>query len=393
MCLIGSPPNDEIPMSHLTQSSVDLEISQYHIALFIDSMDPGGAEEVLITLAQFIKQNRGNVTIMHFGNPWIEAQASHFSIRHIRLDRWQDYKSILRLPLFLAYFRRVLRAEKVDLLHSHLLGAAFCGAIGARASGIKSIGTLHDAYSLTGQFSVRVMLATINKLGSRLAVVTSDLDGRIKLIAKNSTIETQTIHNGIEVSSDQGLAEKAKSIAGIKFACVARLIPIKRIDLLISALSLPVFSEPWQLTIAGDGPSKGALEMQAVEAGITDRVQFVGFTENVDDILRNSDVFVLPSDSEGLSISILEAMRASLPVVAMNVGGNSELVENGVSGFLVTAGDKYELAGRLVDLMADKDMRERMGQAGQKAVMEKFSSTKMCERYLRVYCELLEGRR
>src|ERR1051325_9816853 len=142
-----------------------------------------------------------------------------------------------------------------------------------------------------------------------------------------------------------------------------------------------------------EGPDRTKLEDQVQRLKLENRVLFLGFQNNVRDWLNACDVCVLPSLYEGLPIAILEAMSASKPVIATNIAGNREAVTDGVTGCLVPSQDSHSLALAIRSLLADPDLRERMGQAGRKIVLEKFSEKEMVRQVTEVYAECLGSRR
>jgi glycosyltransferase involved in cell wall biosynthesis len=127
------------------------------------------------------------------------------------------------------------------------------------------------------------------------------------------------------------------------------------------------------------------LEEEARRSGAGERIRFLGLRSDVPRILPCLDIYTLPSISEGLSISILEAMAASLPVVATRVGGNSEAVKDGSTGLLVPSRSREALAASLQSLVVDSERRRRMGDAGRRRVLERFTVDRMISGYEGVY--------
>jgi len=147
-----------------------------------------------------------------------------------------------------------------------------------------------------------------------------------------------------------------------------------------------------RLKLVGDGKTLPAAKTLAEELGIRDRVEFKGVRSDVPEILAQTDVFVLASKTETLPISILEAMRAGLPVIASDVGGISEEVVDGETGLLVPAGSVEELSGALKRLLADRQLRVAMGNAGRRRFERLFLAETMLERTQALYEEVLAER-
>jgi sugar transferase (PEP-CTERM/EpsH1 system associated) len=146
-----------------------------------------------------------------------------------------------------------------------------------------------------------------------------------------------------------------------------------------------------RLLLVGDGGRRAALESLARELDIDATVIFAGMCANVAEILQTMDVFVLPSLNEGISNTVLEAMATGLPVVATRVGGNPELITDGVTGYLVDPGETEQLATAVATLVQDDALRSRMSAASRRQTLERFSLETMVRRYDELYRELLAG--
>lgn len=145
------------------------------------------------------------------------------------------------------------------------------------------------------------------------------------------------------------------------------------------------------LVITGEGPLRGALEAEVVRCGIGDRVWLAGERADIPEVMRSLDIFALPSLGEGISNTVLEAMASGLPVVATDVGGNGELVDQGRTGLLVPAGDHVALANALAPYVLHAELRQRHGAAGRLRVESEFSLDGMVDRYVALYRNLIEN--
>lgn len=161
--------------------------------------------------------------------------------------------------------------------------------------------------------------------------------------------------------------------------CAARLAPEKGIEFLVDALMLLIAKHyDVYLRLAGDGPSRATLEEKARKLGVAGHVSFLGNVSE-DDVtheLGSSDLFVLPSLAEGIPVSVMEAMAVGVPVVATNIAGTSELVENGKTGILVRPSDPQALADAVVKMMGDYDFRRRAAQLGRAKIENEFDIDK-----------------
>ena len=158
----------------------------------------------------------------------------------------------------------------------------------------------------------------------------------------------------------------------------------------VGALALaPRARDRLRLVMVGDGPQRSEAERVLREAGAGDLAWFAGERPDVPDILRGLDCFALPSLAEGISNTILEAMASGLPVVATRVGGNADLMVEGLTGRLVPRADSAALAGAIAGYLADPAAARRHGKAGRQHVEQHFSLERMVRRYERLYLDLL----
>jgi glycosyltransferase involved in cell wall biosynthesis len=164
--------------------------------------------------------------------------------------------------------------------------------------------------------------------------------------------------------------ERAKDFPSIDLIMTGRLVPIKRIDIFLLAIKRVVNDLPdVRAVIVGDGKLREELHQLATELGIGRNIDFVGHQDDVENWLRRSKVFVLTSDSEGLSLSMMEAMMSGLPAVVSDVGDLGDLVENGVNGYLVPRRSPELFANRLVELLTDTQKLKAFSQAARRSAL------------------------
>jgi L-malate glycosyltransferase len=204
------------------------------------------------------------------------------------------------------------------------------------------------------------------------------------------------IHNGIDpgrppTQTDRRAARYHLGIWGdtVVVGTVARLDPVKNIAALIEAFAAMRTWVPRSvLVIVGDGPDRAMLETCAQQAGVADAVRFLGNRTDVRRLLPAFDVYANTSISEGVSLTILEAMATALPVIATRVGGTPEVVENGITGLLVPARDPKRLTASLIELACAPDLRRAIGAAARERIEERFTIERMVEQYAAVYSGL-----
>lgn len=379
----------------MTESRLDLtnRVEVPRVAMFIDSLDPGGAESMSLQLASQLIARGVQVKLLHFGNEWLQSHAAKIGVSIERLRFHSAFRSKWFLPLFCVYFASKLRREGIRLLHAHLIGAVFAGALTGWIARLPVVGTLHDAYSICDNPNSQLMLRVCYLTNVRLVAVSKDIANLVaELIAKQSYV--QTIYNGVMANQPRGtrgkeiLQRATTDINLVRLVVVARLVPVKRIDRLLRILAMVDSQATWSLDILGDGPLLYELEGQAQFLGIESRVNFLGFVNQVTDRLHDYDIFLMSSDSEGLSMSLLEAMSAGLCCVVTGVGGNQELIHHHESGILVSVADEAKFAREVSQLIDSPSRRHDLGDAAQRRIGREFGLELMTDRYQYLYSEM-----
>jgi L-malate glycosyltransferase len=170
-----------------------------------------------------------------------------------------------------------------------------------------------------------------------------------------------------------------------------RLHPQKNLPLLLEAWSALAPNRPGSLILVGPGDDRARLTELTASLGISDRVQFTGGVDNPADYLRAADVFVLPSLAEGMSNSLLEAMATALPCAASGIGGNTDLIEHGVTGRLVKIATPQAWTQTLVELLDNPAEAGRLGAAARRRIDEEFALSVVVDRYVELYRRMLAG--
>jgi sugar transferase (PEP-CTERM/EpsH1 system associated) len=181
---------------------------------------------------------------------------------------------------------------------------------------------------------------------------------------------------------------------GIVLGTVGRLAKVKDQSTLLDAFKILLSEDPElrkrvRLVLVGDGPLLTDLQRKAQELGVADLVWMPGDQENVPELLRMMDIFLLPSLAEGISNTVLEAMASRLPVIATRTGGTPELIDDGENGLLVPVGDAKALAMSIAKMCVDPAMIKTMGMRGYEKVKLQFNWTRTVEEYLSVYDDVL----
>ncbi len=290
-----------------------------------------------------------------------------------------------------AYFEasRIIEREQPDLVHIHTWKAGFLGRLAAHRQGIPSLYTAHMwHFGPSVPLTWRIMGPKLERIASKWSESTIAVSDSGKAFAAQYRIADPSrivpIHNGIPDLPGR-CCPGANEIPVV--VMVARFTPFKDHETMLRAFAL--VKRPARLRLIGDGPTRGDIERLIAELGIADRVELLGDRGDVAQQLCAADIFVLASHTEHLPISILEAMRAGLPVIASHVGGVPELVVHGKTGWLVPAESISELARTLNDLIDDQEKRASFGRASRLWYEKHFLLGRMLDRTRELYAKIL----
>lgn len=353
--------------------------------------DLGGAERFMVGLATHLPPARFDVRTVSTrtaGGPLLEMLKSA-GIPHVNLGRRtkHDYHRLMGLAW-------VLRRERIDVLHTHMFGSNLAGTVIGTLCRVPVIVAQEHSWSYQGQ-PMRKLLdgRLIGRLADQfVAVSAADRDRMIDLervpVNKTSVIPTAYIPRSTESSLDLraelGLRPQTPLVG-----TAAHLRPPKALKVLLDAHARVLQQIPdAHLVIAGDGPERAALELHAANLGLGGRVVFLGRREDVDAILRAIDVAALSSDREGTPLLAFECMAHAVPLVATDVGGLREIVEDGRTGILVSRRNPAALADAIVGLLRDPERRGVLAAAAH-ARLGSFTIDAVAGRFADLYDELL----
>ncbi len=285
----------------------------------------------------------------------------------------------------LASAMRVIRKVRPDLVHCHTTKAGLIGRMAARLVGVPAIYTVHTWCFTEGTSrswrAVGLPSETIAARWARRIITVSDANRQAGISKRVASPEKLiTVHNGVE---DSPARARPGSGGTPRIVMVARFVAQKNQALLIDAVAQ--VGSPLVLTLVGDGPLRQAAMELAAACPPHIKVEFLGQRQDVADILAASDIFVLSTNWEGFPLSILEAMRAGLPVITADVDGVREAVTDGDNGLLVRARNRDGLTAAIRRLLADPVLRERMGARSRLVYEERFSVEAMLQKTGAVY--------
>jgi glycosyltransferase involved in cell wall biosynthesis len=366
----------------------------------INSFQQGGSERQAVQLARLLSgagRYRLHVACLDAGGP-LRAEVLRLGLPEIqeyRLTSFYDRNMLRQVRRFAGY----LREHKVDVVHTHDFYTNVFGMMGAALARVPArVASRRETAGMRTERQKKV-----ERMMYRLAhaVVANSEAVRRHLVAEGvAGSKIVTVYNGLDMSRLAPRLGREEALALFNLPAE----PARRFVTIVANLRHDVKDHPTFLraarlvrervpeaafVIAGEGELTDKMRALARELGIGRDVFFTGRCAEVAELLAVSEVCVLSSRAEGFSNSILEYMAAARPVVATDVGGASEAIVEGETGFLVQAGDDEAMAARVISLLEDPARASLMGVRGRRRVEEKFSCGAQLENTLRLYERLL----
>jgi glycosyltransferase involved in cell wall biosynthesis len=371
-----------------------------HICHLVHGLTVGGAERLALRMGEHLPAAEFRVSYVcldELGIWGTELQRAGRAVQLLGRQPGFDWRCARRLAA-------LLRRERVDLIHAHQY-TPFFYALAARhlRSRPPILFTEHGRWFPDFPRPKR-MLFNRALLGRRDRVVGVGEAVRRALINNEGipAARVEVIYNGVDLSPYRDPARDRAMIrqtareglgipdSALLIAQVARLDDLKDHATAVRAMARLAAAIPQALLlIVGEGPERTRIERIIKELNLAQHVRLVGTRSDVADILLAADLFLLSSKSEGIPLTVIEAMAARLPVVSTDVGGVGEIVVAGETGLLTPAGDDAALAAAAIELLNDAPRRARLGEQGYRRAIDKFDESRMHRDYRALYAEML----
>lgn len=313
----------------------------------------------------------------------------------LRYRGTRRFEAMLRVGVLVAYLVRHQREYDVIHIHTGATATALAGVLAGRwlnkptVLKITNSGERFDLYRFYQASGLPGARRLAKSLRSATCVVTLNEEATHQLMTEGFySRQIVRIPNGVEVDR---IPQKPcyETDGWLNILYIGRLHTSKGLDVLLEALVRLPQALAWHLILVGSGPARATLARQIDTLGLKDRISFTGEVANVIPCLRQADIFVLPSRTEGISNALLEAMTVGLPCVASDNAGNRQVLIHGETGLLVPIGDAETLAYTLACLLTDTRLRERLGRAARHLVETRFDIAYVAEAYLTLYQQLI----
>ena len=395
-------PSTPVADRALNTDAVEPASRRRKVFYLVDSLNVGGTETQAVELALRLPTAEYEIVMgcLRAEGPLLERlKGSAVSVREFHpaggLDSPSGLWEVARLA---AYLRR----ERFDVVHTHDLWSNLMGVTAARLAGVPAIiSSRRDlAHFDWYQGKRRHWLRRIQNLSG--VVLANATPIRDALIAEDGFApeKLRVIHNGVDTAKFQ----RAKSDRERLFPAASN----EKLVVLVGNMHSDVKGQGWlidaapgvlrefpevRFVFAGDGELRPQFEARAAKLRLASKFMFLGRRSDIPEILASCDIAVLPSRAEGLPNAVLEYMAAGLPTIATRVGGNAELVQDGVTGLLVPAENADTLADALLRLLRNPEQARQIASQGQRFAVENFSFERLIREVDEMYTELLQRQR
>lgn len=360
-----------------------------------DEMEVGGSQRQITYLLGGLERSRWQPELVFFRNHSFlvdELRAQGIPVHHIpkrgRID-----------PRFVAAYARLLRRNRYDIVHAFSLTAELWTLVAGRLARMRAplVSSVRGLYLDQSELFWRLKRHVIAnsaavianaRAGAQAASLRSGIPLERFTVIPNGMLPIEPLPTGCAARLRRSVGAPAGRPFGL---FVGRLVREKNLPCLVKALMrIPPGSRPW-IALAGNGPMRATIESMREAAGLGDDLRFLGERDDTVALMQAADFLVLPSSFEGMSNVLMEAMSVGCPVIASDVGGNPELVEDGRTGLIFPSDDAAALATQLERMCTDAGLRARLAAAAAQHVRERYSIDNLVAGTSAVYERCLAG--
>jgi len=355
----------------------------------------GGSGVVATELGKHLAAMGHHVAFISYASPLrLGDLPPRVSFHEVEIE---EYPLLRQFPYTLALASKiaeVARAKQLDILHAHYAIPFGAAALLARRivseRPLKVVTTLHgtDITLVGNNASFRPVTEMILRESDAVTAVSRFLVAET-VRQFNTERAIDCVYNFIDPGRHDTMPcsclPAKRSRDELTVMHVSNFRPVKRVQDVIAAFAKICQAVNARLVLIGDGPDVTAVRCEAERLGVLDRVFFIGVVDHIASLLAAADLFLLPSSTESFGLAALEAMASGVPVIASNVGGLPEVVEDGVTGHLVPVGDVERMAARAIEILSNPQTRRVMGEAGRRRATECFHYSVLVPQYEAIY--------
>jgi L-malate glycosyltransferase len=372
-----------------------LNSPQKNIVYIVSSLNLGGTENLVVQMSQTF-QSTYNISVICLDEPGLWAK----KLRNCGIPVycfWRQPGLDLSMAVKIAVF---CKKKGIDIIHAHQCTPWFYSALSRLFQPKTKLlfeehGRHYPEHYHWGKNCLNKIL--IQNLTHKAVAVSRDVAKRLVKYEGMSKGRIDVVYNGVHFPQEI-TAERRKLFRkqfGFKandfiIGAIGRLDPIKNLPLLINAIfEAKNDNKDIKGLLVGDGPELEKLKNQVAKLNLKDDIFFTGYRKDATEILQCMDIFSLCSFSEGTSMALLEAMATGIPAIVTNVGGNPELIAEGVNGWIIQSDNLIEMTAAIIDSTHNIQKRKLYGKEGQKRYMKNFTFDIMVEKYKKIYLTIL----
>lgn len=359
----------------------------------INNLDREGAQVMVRNLVTANPQSQINYSVCA-RRPG-GALAAELRVQGVEVQAPPEYYGFRSLRKSVSYLQRLCRDLRIDIVHAHMADAACLGWLVARKLKLPLVISHHGQDILLRcnplcRGVYYLLLALAARYAAMNVAVSPPVAARIRKMLPVAQQRIQVIPNGVRIPEDSQLKCEVTGVGGdestLNLICVGRLIPLKGQHQLICAVARLLRRFPGvRLYLVGDGEMAAALKRLAENERVSRHVEFTGTVDDVGEYLSRADVYLSNSRSEGMPVSVLEAMAWRLPVVASTIPGHQSVVNHGENGFLFALDDIDDLVGNIVRIAENRGLASDVASRARLMVMQHYSAEASEREHARLY--------
>jgi glycosyltransferase involved in cell wall biosynthesis len=361
-----------------------------NIMFVINNLSMGGSERQMIELIKGVDKDRFNPIVVCFEKG--EGYTSYLKKSGIPIfyaeRKWRFD------PFVIGKLRQLIRQHNIDIVHTYLAIAGLYGPIAARLENLPVV----NSFIRGGHSKLDLYKSTLAKIGFRYSdVVVANYEGGKRIYDKLAPGKIRIIYNGVDptrfvinIENIQKKLELGVKVNNFIITMISRLEMVKNPELLIRVASI-VLKELPNVTflLVGDGSMKKDLIEMIQRADLKKNILMLGLRNDIEEILKITDIGILTSKEEGLSNAIIEMLMSGTPVVATDSEGTKEIMGQVRTGLLVKRNDEFHMASEIIRLLKNEPLRQEMGEVGRKSALECFELNLMVKKHEDIYEELV----
>ncbi|HFF8989429.1 TPA: glycosyltransferase family 4 protein [Clostridium perfringens] len=345
------------------------------------NLNIGGAQKVVLDLVNNIDYKRFDVYLACNGGKFLYLVNKNVKI--LNLDFIDNKRHIFKSIFYLRYF---IKKERIDIIHSHHRYTSALSNFATVFTKTRVIHSEHNIFPNKNYFNLR---------GNNIIAVSKSVKNNlIKYGVKSKNINV--IYNGIEenkyINAYKKDLKNELGIDGFTFGFIGRLSEQKGLAYMLEAFN-NIYNQGYKcnLVIIGDGILRKDIEKFILENNLGDYIYLLGFRSDIENIINSIDIYILPSIFEGFPMTNMEIMISSKCLIATDVGGNKEIIDNNIDGFIINSKDVLELENKMKYVLDNKEILEKMNLNAKEKVIKNFTIDKMKNNHMIYYENLLKN--